>query len=220
MPRSGAGAPVIDKIRHYHDHPGHIDAHADGVRAALAQLPPDRLASSRLVFTAHSIPSALANTSGPDGGTGRYVAQMLEAAALVAAAAAPGLGWDLVWQSRSGAPSTPWLEPDVNDHLEALAAAGTTGVVVSPIGFISDHLEVAWDLDNEAAQTAARLGLDFARAATPGTHPEFVAMIGELVRERLVPDEQVPRRKLGTVPCWDACAVGCCAAPIRPPSAS
>ena len=143
------------------------------------------------------------------------MSQIREAAGLVADVAVPGIGWDLVWQSRSGAPSTPWLEPDVNDQLVALAAAGTTGVVVSPIGFISDHLEVAWDLDNEAAATAARLGLDFARAATPGTHPEFVSMIGELVHERL--DEgPVLQRKLGDVPCWDTCPAGCCAAPTRP----
>jgi protoporphyrin/coproporphyrin ferrochelatase len=209
----GPGAPVIDKIRHYHDHPGHITAHADGVRAALATLPQHRKPTTRIVFTAHSIPNSLAATAGPDGGTDRYVTQLREVAALVAEAAAPGVPWDLVWQSRSGPPQVPWLEPDVNDHLAALAAAGTTGVVVSPIGFISDHLEVLWDLDNEAAATAARLDLDFARAATPGTHPEFVAMIGELVRERLA--DGVPRRALGEVPSWDACPAGCCAAPQR-----
>jgi ferrochelatase len=224
----GAGAPEIDKIRHYHDHPGHVAAHADGVRAALAALPAERAETTRIVFTAHSIPSALAASSGPGGGTDRYIAQLRETAALVAEAAAHGLPWaalpwtalpwDLVWQSRSGPPTVPWLAPDVNDHLEALAAAGTTGVVVSPIGFISDHLEVVWDLDNEAAATARRLGLDFARAATPGTHPAFVAMVGELVRERL--DGGVPRRALGAVPWWDACPSGCCAAPERPRSAT
>jgi len=211
----GPGAPVIDKIRHYHDHPGHINPHADGVREALANLPAERRGSTRIVFTAHSIPTSLALSSGPGGGTGRYEAQMREAAALVAKTAAPDLEWDLVWQSRSGAPSMPWLEPDVNDHLAALAQAGTTSVVVSPIGFISDHLEVAWDLDNEAASTAQRLGIDFARAATPGTHPEFVGMIGELVRERIdaMPS---PRLKLGEVPAWDTCAADCCPAPVRP----
>src|SRR5438046_2179960 len=114
-----------------------------------------------------------------DGGARRYQAQLEEVAALVTAAAAPDLGYDLVWQSRSGPPQVPWLEPDVNDHLATLAAAGTTSVVVSPIGFISDHLEVAWDLDNEAAGTAKELGLHFARAATPGTDPRFVGMIRE-----------------------------------------
>lgn len=211
----GAGAPDIDKIRHYHDHPGHIEAHADGVRAALAKLPADRRASTRLVFTAHSIPTAAAATAGPGGGTHRYTEQLREAAALVAKASAPDLDWDLAWQSRSGPPQVPWLEPDINDHLAAIAADGVSSVVVSPIGFVSDHIEVAWDLDNEAAETAARLGLDFARAATPGTHPAFVRMIGELVRERIdVPPP--PRRKLGTVPSWDTCPADCCPAPKRP----
>ncbi len=128
----------------------------------------------------------------------------------MAAAAAPDLPWDLVWQSRSGPPQVPWLEPDVNDHLTALADAGTTSVVVSPIGFVSDHLEVVWDLDTEAAGTAKRLGLDFVRAATPGTDPRFVAMVRELVQERLLPG--TPRSALGTVPTWDFCAQGCCPA--------
>src|SRR5262249_14724939 len=126
----------------------------------------------------------------------------------VAARAAPDLPWDLVWQSRSGPPQVPWLAPDVSDHLAVLAAAGTTGVVVSPIGFISDHLEVVWDLDTEAATTTKRLGLDFARAATPSTDPRFVAMIRELVVERMLPKS--PQRALGTVPTWDFCPMGCC----------
>jgi ferrochelatase len=140
---------------------------------------------------------------------------MTEAAALVAADVAPDLPWELVWQSRSGTPSIPWLEPDINDRLRALAAEGVTSVVVSPIGFISDHLEVVWDLDNEAAGTARELGLDFARAATPGTHPEFVEMVVELVRERLYAGGPAPRR-LGELACWDTCAATCCAAPVRP----
>jgi ferrochelatase len=210
----GPGTPSIDKIRHYHDHPGHIEAHADGVRAALAQLPPAHRASTRLVFTAHSIPSALALSSGPGGGTDRYVSQLREACALVAAEAAPDLPWDLVYQSRSGTLAVPWLEPDVNDHLRAIVADGATSVVVSPIGFMSDHLEVAWDIDNEAAATAAEVGLEFARAATPGTHPAFVAMIRELVAERT--EEPPPaRRALGHVPTWDACPIDCCPAPAR-----
>jgi ferrochelatase len=206
----GAGAPVIDKIRHYHDHPGYIEAHAEGVRAALAQLPPGE---PRLVFTAHSIPTSAAATAGPDGGTHRYETQLREAAALVADAVAPGVTWDFAWQSRSGPPQVPWLAPDINDHLRALAADGVTSAVVSPIGFISDHLEVAWDLDNEAAATARELGIGFARAATPGTHPAFVSMVAELVRERT---DGAPVRKLGTVPCWNSCPVGCCPAPARP----
>lgn len=221
--RATGEGPTIDKLRHYHDHPGHIAPHADAVRAALASLPAQRRTTTRLVFTAHSVPTAMAATAGPSGSdnsgsaasaatqrpraVGRYEAQLREVAALVAAQAAPELAWDLVWQSRSGPPQVPWLEPDVSEHLTALAAAGTTSVVVSPIGFISDHIEVLWDLDNEAAQTAHALGLDFARAATPGTDPRFVAMIRELVQERIA---GAPRRALGSVPTWDFCEPDCC----------
>jgi ferrochelatase len=210
----GPDAPRIDKLRQFWDHPGFVEPHADAVRAALATLDPARRAGTRLVFTAHSIPTGAAATAGPDGG--RYEAQLAETARLVAAAAAPGLPYDLVWQSRSGPPQVPWLEPDVNDHLERLAADGVTAVVVSPIGFVSDHLEVVWDLDTEAAETAKRLGLGFARAGTPGTDPRFVAMVRELVEERLTPAGSVnppdtaARRRLGTLPVWDACPADCC----------
>ena len=207
----GDAAPVIDKIRHYHDAPGLIEPHVDAVRAALATLDPARRSTTRLVFTAHSVPIWMAERSGPDGG--RYVAQLEETAALVAGAAAPDLPYDLVWQSRSGPPQVPWLEPDINDHLAALAAAGTTSVVVSPIGFISDHLEVVWDLDTEAAATAKSLGLEFARAATPGTDPRFVRMVRELVEERL--HDTGPRGRLGTLEVWDTCPGHCCP---RPPA--
>jgi ferrochelatase len=199
----GGGAPAVDKIRHYHDHPGYIQPHVDAVRHALAQLSDHQ---HRIIFTAHSIPSTMESSSGPTGG--RYSAMLRETAALVAGAAAPGVPWDLVWQSRSGPPHVPWLEPDINDHLTALAAQGVTGVVVSPIGFISDHLEVVWDLDTEAAATARTLGLEYARAATPGDDPRFVAMVRDLFVERL--DPSAPRPRLGTVPVWDACPAGCC----------
>lgn len=199
----GDGAPQVDKIRHYHDHPGYIEPHADAVRRAVAEL---SSVDPRVVFTAHSVPSTMDVTSGPDGG--RYSAMLRETAALVAAAAAPERPWDLVWQSRSGPPHVPWLEPDINDHLTVLAETGVRGVVVSPIGFISDHLEVVWDLDTEAAATAQRLGLRYLRAATPGADPRFVAMIRDLVLERLDPTR--PRARLGTVPVWDACPSGCC----------
>lgn len=204
----GEGAPEVDKIRHYHDHPGYIEPHAQAVRQALRELATDQ---PRIVFTAHSIPSTMEATSGPSGG--RYSAMLRETAALVAEAAAPGVPWDLVWQSRSGPPQVPWLEPDINDHLAAVAGQGVTGVVVSPIGFISDHLEVVWDLDTEAAATAAKLGLGYVRAATPGSDPRFVAMVRDLILERL--DPSVPRQRLGTIEVWDACPVDCCR-PRRP----
>jgi ferrochelatase len=208
----GPGAPEIDKIRHYHDHPGFIRPHADAVRAALAQLSAEPGDDVRLVFTAHSVPSTMDQQSGPDGG--RYQAQLRETATLVAEEAGPGIEWDLVWQSRSGPPHVPWLEPDINDHLTALAGAGVRRVVVSPIGFISDHLEVVWDLDNEAAATADRLGLRYVRAATPGTDPRFVAMVRDLVLERLGP--ATPRARLGQLPVWDTCPAGCCSVALGP----
>ena len=206
----GPGAPVIAKLRQFHDHPGFVQPHADAVRAALATLDPARRAGTRLVFTAHSIPTTMAETAGPDGG--RYTAQLQETAALVHAQAAADLPWDLVWQSRSGPPQVPWLEPDINDHLEVLAEKGVTDVVVSPIGFVSDHLEVLWDLDNEAKETAEGLGLGYARAGTPGTDPRFVSMITELVRERT---GSAGRSRLGTLPIWDVCPADCCPPPRR-----
>jgi ferrochelatase len=209
----GPTAPVIDKLRQFWDHPGFVEPHAEAVRTALSALGTAGRDTTRLVFTAHSIPASMARTAGPDGG--RYEAQLRETAGLVAAGAAPGLPYDLVWQSRSGPPQVPWLEPDINDHLAALADTGTTAVVVSPIGFVSDHLEVVWDLDTEAAATAKRLGLDFVRAATPGTHPRFVAMVRELVAERLDAAAPVPRRRLGTLPAWDSCPAACCLPPAR-----
>jgi ferrochelatase len=205
----GDGAPVIDKIRHYHDHPGYIEPHADSLRAGLAEL--SGVDNVRIVFTAHSVPSTMEATSGPHGG--RYSAMLNETAGLVAAAAAPGADWDLVWQSRSGSPHVPWLSPDINDHLRILSADGVGGVVVSPIGFISDHLEVVWDLDTEAAQTAKQLGLAYVRAATPGTDPRFVALVRDVIRERL--DPGTPRQRLGTVPVWEACPAGCCRLPTH-----
>ena len=209
----GPGAPQLRKLRHYFDHPGFIQANADAVRAALEQLPPALRDDAVLIFTAHSIPVSMNANSGPSGGL--YLAQQTETARLVAEAVrGPGAAFDLAWQSRSGPPSVPWLEPDINDRLTALAAAGVRAVVVSPSGFVSDHLEVAWDLDVEAAATAERLGLDFARAATAGTHPGFVAMIADLVLEEL---DGVPPRSLGRLGlCGIECATGCCPAPRRP----
>jgi ferrochelatase len=211
----GPGAPTIAKLRQFHDHPGFVQPHVDAVRSALGTLDPARRATTRLVFTAHSIPNRMASSAGPDGN--RYTDQLQETAALVHAQAASDLAYDLVWQSRSGPPQVPWLEPDINDHLAALAAKDVTDVVVSPIGFVSDHLEVRWDLDNEAADTARDLGLGYARAGTPGTDPRFVAMIRELVRERTA---EVPRERLGTLPVWDTCPAVCCGRPARETSTS
>ena len=198
------GGPTAEKLPHYFDAPGFVRANADALAAAIASLPVDVRGTARLVATAHSIPESMAVVAGPQGHA--YEAELTAATERVVAEAAPGRGFDLVWQSRSGPPSVPWLEPDINDHLRALAAAGETAVVVFPVGFISDHLEVIWDLDNEARDTAAKLGLAFARAATPGVDPRFVTMIRQLVDERVLAHSNV-RHALGTVPTWDFCPV-------------
>jgi ferrochelatase len=206
-------APALVKLRHFFNHPGFIAANADRVRVALASVPtPDE---ARLVFTAHSVPLSMNDAAGPDGGL--YLAQQAETARLVAETVrGTGAPYDLVWQSRSGPPQVPWLEPDINDHLRGLAAEGVSSVVVAPTGFVSDHLEVLWDLDNEAQETAASLGITLVRAGTVGTHPAFVQAICDLVRERT---DGGPRQALGPMgPSWDECAfdAGCCVPARRP----
>jgi protoporphyrin/coproporphyrin ferrochelatase len=211
----GERAPRIDKLRHYFNHPGFVEPMARNVRSALDELPTGLRDGARLVFTAHSVPVSMARSAGPHGGA--YVAQLREAARLVAERVPGDHGSDLVWQSRSGPPSVPWLEPDVTEHLVALKADGVRAVVVVPVGFVSDHMEVVHDLDTEARERAESLGLAFARAATPGTAPEFVAMIRELVLERI--DPAAPRRALGDLgPSHDVCPLGCCSASVRAPS--
>ncbi len=205
-------APRFSKLRHYFDHPGFIAANAAAVRGALAGLSPEARDGARLVFTAHSIPVSMNDTAGPAGGL--YLAQHRETARLVAESVrGPGAAFDLVWQSRSGPPQVPWLEPDVNDHLRALAAAGVPAVVVAPTGFVSDHLEVLWDLDNEARDTAAELGLQFVRASTAGTDPAFVAGLADLVEEQLAGRPPAAVGELGL--CGQDCPAGCCPAPVR-----
>jgi protoporphyrin/coproporphyrin ferrochelatase len=215
----GPDAPRIDKIRRFYNHPGFIEPFADNVRAALATLPAEVRDEAHLVFTAHSVPVAMAEASGPAGDRGRYVTELTEAARLIAErTGARAHPWSLAYQSRSGPPSQPWLEPDVRDHVGELAKSGARAVVVIPVGFVSDHMEVRHDLDLEAAETADSLGVAFARAATPGTSPRFASMITELVQERLAgpegtaPDTTVPDRpalgRMG-VPS-QACPADCC----------
>jgi ferrochelatase len=214
----GDRAPALDRLRHYFNHPGFVQAFADTTCSALQRLAEPGDPDARLVFVTHSVPLSMAQTSGPSGGA--YERQHRDAAAQIAAAVAARTGtrrdWDLVFCSRSGAPETPWLEPDVNDHLERLAKRQVSSVVVVPVGFVSDHMEVAYDLDTEAATTARRLGLPFVRAGTPGTHPAFVEMVRDLVTERSAAERGgEPRRStLGALgPCWDSCAVSCCPNP-------
>jgi ferrochelatase len=203
----GASAPQFVKLRQFFDHPGFIAPQVDAVRGALVDLHEARRGSTRLIFTAHSVPVAMAEQAGPSGEL--YVAQLREASRLVAEAAAPGIEWSLAFQSRSGSPTVAWLEPDVRDALRGVAADGVTNVVVVPVGFVSDHLEVQWDLDVEAAAVAAELGLGFTRTPTPGTDPRFVAIVRELVQERL--DPACPKLALSPLgPSHDVCPVGCC----------
>jgi ferrochelatase len=204
------GAPAIEPLRRFFNHPGFVEACEARVRAAFDELGraigANARAHARIVFTAHSIPTSMANTSD-------YEKQLRANGALIA----ERLGhphWDLVWQSRSGPPRVPWLEPDIVDHLETLRSANVSGVVIAPIGFLSDHIEVLYDLDEEARQKCLELGLPMVRAATVGTHPRFVQMIRELVLERL---RGLPTLSIGPLPpCPHVCAPGCCPRPERP----
>lgn len=178
--QAGPGAPAVIKIPPYYRHPGFIGSFTAAAERALASLPAGLADHADLVFTAHSIPCSMAASSGPAGHA--YPAQLAEVAGLVAA----GLGrtsWRLAYQSRSGPPAVPWLGPDVRDCIAELAKSGSAAVVVVPIGFVSDHMEVRFDLDVEAAGKARELGLPTVRAATPGTDPKFVAMISALVQD-------------------------------------
>lgn len=196
----GEGAPEVHKLRPFYDHPGFIEPMIDRVSEALAEVPADRRADAHLVFTGHSIPTAMP-------GAERYAAQLEEACRLVAGRASHDR-WALVWQSRSGPPHQRWLEPDIVEHLCTLAQSGARDAVVAPIGFISDHMEVRWDLDTEARAIAEELGLSFVRARTVGTDPRFVAMIPELVRERQ--GEAEPRGLSRQGPPPMDCPPGCC----------
>ena len=175
---AGAGAPELVKLRQYFDHPLLVEMFADAIRDAVTTLPAELRDEARLVFTAHSIPLRAADRCGPD----LYERQVGYTCRLVAAAAGY-LDYDHVWQSRSGPPQVPWLEPDVGDHLEALQRAGTSAVIVCPVGFVADHIEVVWDLDNELAEQAAQAGIAFARASTPNAQTRFAQLAIDLLDE-------------------------------------
>ncbi|MEV4561797.1 ferrochelatase [Kitasatospora sp. NPDC049285] len=230
LAEEGAPELTVDKLRHFYNHPGFVEPMIDATLAALAELPEAVRSGARLAFTTHSIPTAMAESSGapddPARGTpgGAYVAQHLEVAGLIAEAVAEATGvadrpWELVYQSRSGAPHIPWLEPDICDHLTAQRADGAPAVVMVPIGFVSDHMEVKYDLDTEAVARAAELGLPVARAATVGADPRFTAAVRELVLERAAVERGVPvaRRALGACGAsHDVCALACCPNPRAP----
>lgn len=200
---AGPGAPEIDKLRVFYNHPGFIAANVAQLRQAVATLAPAQRARAHVVFTAHSIPCTMARTAG-------YERQLAEAARLVAAATSAAT-YSLAYQSRSGPPHVPWLGPDIVEHLPVIAATGASAVVVHPLGFISDHIEVLYDLDVEAKAKARELGLPFTRAATAGTAPEFLQMIRELIVERMTGG--TARAAQGDQGPWhEICPLDCCRA--------
>ena len=207
--RSGTDVE-LHRIRHYFNNEGFIGPFAQATAETLDGMPTD----THVVFVTHSIPDTMNSASGGPG-QGLYERQHLDAAAVIAGRVGAA-AWSLAYCSRSGPPHMPWLEPDINDHLRELHEAGTRSVALVPIGFVSDHMEVIFDLDTEAAATAAELGMQFARVSTPGSHPDFVAMIRELVLERAAAErgEQVERCALGTLGAQpDVCPIDCCANP-------
>ncbi len=203
----GDGAPAVDKVRPYWNHPGFIAAVTDRIRTAIDELTPDRRDGARLVCTAHSIPLSMASTSD-------YESQLVDVMTLVTSDPHIDLTADLVFQSRSGPPHVPWLEPDIVDHLTTLRDQGVDTVVVAPIGFVSDHMEVKFDLDTQAAEAARSLGMTMVRAGTVGTHPRFVAGLVDLIEEHLV--GAVPQSVGPLGPRRNPCVAGCCPAPSRP----
>ena len=210
----GPEAPTIDKLRVFYNHPDFIAANVEQIRTAFEQLPESSHSAARIAFTAHSIPLSMANNC-------NYVTQLNETCRLIALELElPPERWSLVYQSRSGRPGDPWLEPDILDHIRSLHAQGTKSLVIAPVGFLSDHMEVLFDLDEEAQTVCSEMGIEMARAATVGNQPRFVSMIRELIQERL---GLVPERKaLGAFgPSHDVCPPDCClyTIPDRPTAA-
>jgi ferrochelatase len=212
----------VDKVRQYFDHPGFVQPFVDGVRSAIAELTDRGFAADaiRVLFSTHSIPTQDAERSGPEGHA--YEQQHLAVAEVVMTAAGAlgggvstgsttDIGWELVYQSRSGPPTQPWLEPDINEVIRELPGRGIEAIVIVPLGFVSDHMEVLWDLDTEAMETSAEIGIVALRSPTPGIDPAFVAGLADLILERVndTPDAERPAETaLG--PWFDVCRPGCC----------
>ncbi len=218
----GEGAPTVDKLRVFFNHPGFVEAVSDNATNGLRQLSETERNGAQLIFTAHSIPLSMAQSS-------KYQPQLEESSRLVAERLAGERGgrtdFRLVYQSRSGPPTQPWLEPDILDYLRQYkAGGGNDAVVIVPIGFVSDHMEVLYDLDTEARDLCADLGLRMVRVPCAGTHPRFVAMIRELIQERIAADAgatNLERPALGPMGAsHDVCPLDCCPAPRRPAMAS
>ncbi len=210
----GKSAPQVSKLRAYFNHPDFVDAWVARARDAVNSLPPERRCGVRTLFTAHSIPQAMADAS-------PYLPQLKELARLIAAQLdLADDRWQLVYQSRSGPPQQPWLEPDVCDVIRLLGSkSDAQDIVLMPIGFVSDHVEILYDLDMEAMQVAEEVGVTLTRAATVGTHPSFVSTICKLVQERL--DPQMPRASTGVLgPAPDQCPSDCCAFTSKRPAST
>ncbi len=211
----------VDKVRQYFDHPGFVTPFVDGVRAAYAELAEtvpgiDPVTEIEVLFSTHSIPTSDADRSGPPEmglpPEGAYAAQHRAVAEVIMLAAAPAEGsWQLVYQSRSGPPTQPWLEPDISDAIALLPDRGIRGVIIVPLGFVSDHMEVKWDLDNEALTAAGENGLAAVRVPTPGVHKAYVAGLIDLVLERVNGTPAAERPALTALGPWfDVCRPGCC----------
>jgi ferrochelatase len=205
----GESAPWVDKMRVYYNHPDFIAANVDRVREAIAQLPTEAHSRFHIAFTAHSIPSSMA-------GNCNYEIQLSETCRLIAEALElPADRWKLVYQSRSGRPEDPWLEPDILDHVDTLGENGVRELIIHPVGFLSDHMEVLYDLDDEAKHACEERGMAMIRSQTVGTHPDFVRMMAELIKERITASPE--RRAIGRFgPNHDVCPVNCCMPPARP----
>jgi ferrochelatase len=200
----------IHKIRVFYNHPDFVAVNAENVGKAIDEASEGDASDVHIAFTAHSLPLSMSTTSD-------YEKQLHETCRLVAEQL--GIGddrWRLVYQSRSGRPQDPWLEPDICDYLEELNSTGVKKVVISPVGFLSDHMEVLYDLDDEAKKACERLGMKMARAATPGTHPQFVAMIRKLIEERA--NAATPECIGQFGPNHDVCPTDCCPAPAQRPA--
>ena len=208
-------APRLDRLRHYYNHPGFVEPMVDATLTALADLPDAARRDAHLLFVTHSVPESMSDSSGPHGGA--YVAQHRAVAEEIGERIRQETGHrfptELVFCSRSGPPSVPWLEPDINERIDELADHGVGGVVAVPIGFVSDHMEVIYDLDTEASATAEKAVIAFGRAATAGVDPRFVAMVRDLLVERAAAERGAePRRATvaSLAPSWDRCPRACC----------
>ena len=207
----GEGAPEVHKTRMFFNHPAYIEASVDRVRDALNKIPQDRQGQARILFTAHSIPNSMADYC-------KYSTQLTESCKLIMESL-PGIEWELVYQSRSGPPQQPWLEPDVCDRIEELhEATQIKDLVIHPVGFVSDHMEVMFDLDTEAKELCDKLDISMQRSLAVGVHPKFIEMIRELVLERI---QGAEKKAIGEMPPnWDVCPQDCCLyKPTRRPAA-